>query len=233
MQLGFFTRTLLLSLCWIAVGVTDPAPSVLPNGFVNVQQVIPTLQLDLRYYSTHNFVGERIDGYQAQRAFLTRPAAEALGRVQQTLAPFGLGLKLFDAYRPQRAVAYFVRWAQDVNDTRRKAEFYPNVAKRDLFKEGYIAEKSSHSRGSTVDVTLIPLHATDPATELDMGTPFDWFGPESWPNSPAVTPTQRAHRLLLRLVMEQQGFQPYAQEWWHFTLANEPFPETYFDFPVQ
>lgn len=149
------------------------------------------------------------------------------------LAPFGLGLKLFDAYRPQRAVEHFVRWARDVNDLRMKAEFYPGVEKRDLLKEGYIAEKSSHSRGSTVDVTLVPLNATRPAQALDMGTPFDWFGPESWPNSPAVTPVQRAHRLLLRMVMEKHGFQPYAQEWWHFTLINEPFPGTYFDFPVQ
>ncbi len=200
---------------------------------MDVQQVIPTFQLDLRYYGVDNFVGERIDGYQAPRALLTRPAAEALGRVQQELAPFGLGLKLFDAYRPQRAVEHFVRWARDVNDTRMKATFYPDVAKRDLFKKGYIAEKSSHSRGSTVDVTLVPLNATHSAKALDMGTSFDWFGPESWPNSSAVTPVQRAHRLLLRTLMEKQGFQPYAQEWWHFTLAAEPFPDTYFDFPVR
>lgn len=227
------TRALALSVCWITIVFADPIPHVLPDGFVDVQQTIPTIQLDLHYFGAHNFVGERIDGYQAHRAILTRPAAEALGWVQQELAPFGLGLKMFDAYRPQQAVEHFVRWARDMNDTRMKAEFYPDVAKHDLFKEGYIAEKSSHSRGSTVDVTLVALNVIDGATELDMGTPFDWFGPESWPDSGAVSPSQRAHRLLLRTLMEKQGFQPYAQEWWHFTLDMEPFPDTYFDFPVQ
>ncbi|MCB1777356.1 MAG: M15 family metallopeptidase [Candidatus Competibacteraceae bacterium] len=227
------THTLALPVCWITVARADSVPGALPDGFVDVQQAAPSIRLDLRYYTDHNFVGTRIDGYQASRAILTRPAAEALGRIQHELASFGLGLKLFDAYRPQQAAEHFMRWARDVNDTRMKAEFYPDVAKSALFKEGYIAEKSSHSRGSTVDVTLAPLHAANPAAELDLGTPFDWFGPESWPDSPAVTPAQRAHRLLLRLVMEKHGFQPYAQEWWHFTLAHEPFPDTYFDFPVR
>ncbi|HRY15097.1 MAG: M15 family metallopeptidase [Candidatus Competibacteraceae bacterium] len=227
------TRAWALSVCWITIVLAEPIAHGLPDGFVDVQQAIPTIKIDLRYFSAHNFVGERINGYQAPRAILTQPAAKALERVQQELALFGLGLKLFDAYRPQQAVEHFVRWARDVNDTRMKAAFYPDVAKLDLFKEGYIAEKSSHSRGSTVDLTLAPLNALDDATELDMGTPFDWFGPESWPDSAAVTPSQRAHRLLLRTLMEKHGFQPYAQEWWHFTLAMEPFPDTYFDFPVQ
>ncbi len=226
-------QVLALYLCWIAALLADPAPSLLLEGFVDVQQIIPTLQVDPRYYGSHNFVGERIDGYLAPRVILTRPAAEALQRVQQELKLFGLGLKLFDGYRPQRAVAHFVRWAQDLDDTRMKADFYPEVDKHNLFKDGYIAEKSGHSRGSTVDLTLVALDAGKPVAELDMGTGFDWFSPQSWPDSPAMTPAQRAHRLLLRLVMEKYGFKPYAQEWWHFTLANEPFPDTYFDFPVQ
>ena len=204
-----------------------------PEGFVDVQQLIPDIQLDLRYYGRHNFVGERIDGYQAPRALLTRQAVAALQNVQQELAPFGLGLKIFDAYRPQQAVNHFARWAEDPNDTRMKAEFYPDVDKRVLFQEGYIAHKSGHSRGSTVDLTLAPLHPGDPGAELDMGTGFDLFSPQSWPDNPEMTPPQRAHRLLLRTVMEKYGFKPYDKEWWHFTLRDEPFPETYFDFSVQ
>lgn len=219
--------------CCLTAALAAPAVTAPPEGFVDVRQLIPTLQLDLRYYGHHNFVGERIDGYQAPRALLSRPAAEALNNVQQELAPFGLGLKIFDAYRPQQAVNHFARWAEDGNDTRMKAEFYPEVDKRVLFQDGYIAHKSGHSRGSTVDLTIAPLDAHDPTAELDMGTGFDRFSPQSWPNNPDMTPSQRAHRLLLRTVMEKYGFQPYDKEWWHFTLRNEPFPDTYFDFPVQ
>lgn len=219
--------------CGCITAALAASPAGLPEGFVDVQQLVPDIQLDLRYYGRHNFVGERIDGYQAPRALLSRPAAEALKNVQQELAPFGLGLKIFDAYRPQQAVNHFARWAEDPNDTRTKAEFYPNVDKRVLFQEGYIAHKSGHSRGSTVDLTIAPLHSNDPGAELDMGTGFDLFSPQSWPDNPDMTPSQRAHRLLLRMVMEKYGFQPYDKEWWHFTLRNEPFPGTYFDFPVQ
>lgn len=222
-----------LYLCSIAAVLAAPAAAPLPDGFVDLQQAIPTIQLDMRYYGNHNFIGERIDGYLAPRALLTYQAAEALKGAQQELAAFGLGLKIFDAYRPQRAVAHFVRWAEDVNDTRMKAEFYPEVDKHILFQEGYIARKSGHSRGSTVDLTLAPLNASGPTAELDMGTGFDLFSPLSWPDSPAITLSQRAHRLLLRTVMEKYGFKPYDKEWWHFTLINEPFPDTYFNFPVQ
>lgn len=220
-----------LYFCYSVAVLAAPAP--LPDGFVDLQQIIPAIQLDMRYYGNHNFVGERIDGYRAPRALLTRQAAEALKSVQQELAAFGLGLKIFDAYRPQQAVGHFARWAEDISDMRMKAEFYPEVDKRILFQEGYIARKSGHSRGSTVDLTLAPLNASDPTAELDMGTGFDLFSPRSWPNSLDATPSQRAHRLLLRTVMEKYGFKPYDKEWWHFTLINEPFSDTYFDFPVQ
>lgn len=205
----------------------------LPAGFVYVQDVAPGIEVDLRYASDRNFLGQRVDGYVEPRCILTRAAAEALGKVQADLGSFGLGLKIFDAYRPQRAVNHFVRWAQDLEDTKMTAEYYPRVAKKDLFKEGYIAEKSGHSRGSTVDLTIVSFDAQGRRSELDMGTGFDFFGPESWPDSMLVSATQRAHRMLLSLVMQKHGFAPYAKEWWHFTLKKEPFPQTYFDFPVQ
>jgi zinc D-Ala-D-Ala dipeptidase len=195
-------------------------------------------------------VGEKIDGYQAPRCLLSQPAADALAAVQLDLAgrgqplpqlPFitrslrelvgrGLGLKVFDCYRPQRAVAHFMRWAQNVDEVSRKAEFYPEVDKRDLFKEGYIAERSGHSRGSTVDLTLV--RRAD-GSELDMGSPFDLFSPKSWPSDRSVSALAQSNRALLAEAMMRAGFRPYDKEWWHFTLVNEPFPDTYFDFPVR
>lgn len=205
---------------------------ILPKGFVYVDEMIPDVRLELRYATTHNFVGERIDGYRQPRPILTRQAAEALQKVQEELSRFGLGLKVFDAYRPQRAVDHFVRWAKDVKDTRMKAEFYPGVDKENLFRDDYIAARSGHSRGSTVDVTIIDLDGAS-SWELDMGTGFDFFGPESWPERREIAPEQRAHRMLLQVLMKKHGFKPYPKEWWHFTLESEPFPETYFDFPVR
>jgi D-alanyl-D-alanine dipeptidase len=205
----------------------------LPKGFVYLDETIPDLRLDLRYAGSHNFVGEPIDGYRKQRCILSREAADALQKVQAELRPFGLGLKVFDGYRPQMAVDHFVRWARDVNDTRMKQEFYADVDKKDLFRDGYIAAKSGHSRGSTVDLTIISLDKEAPDRELDMGSGFDFFGLPSWPDNLQISAPSRAHRLLLRQVMEKHGFRPYAQEWWHFTLKNEPWPETYFNFPVQ
>lgn len=207
--------------------------SALPQGFVYLNAVIPDIRVVMRYSGSHNFVGQRIDGYLAPRAILTREAANALAQVQAELRPFGLGLLVFDAYRPQRAVDHFVRWARDLQDHRMKAEFYPGVAKQDLFREDYIAARSSHSRGSTVDLTLVALDAPSGDSGLDMGTGFDFFGPESWPDYKGISPAQRAHRLLLRTLMQKHGFTPYPKEWWHFTLADEPFPDTWFDFPVQ
>jgi zinc D-Ala-D-Ala dipeptidase len=220
---------LAVQLFFLSAGAGLAGESVsLPQGFVYLDAVIPDIRLDLRYCSEHNFVGERIDGYRAPRAILSREAAAALAKVQEDLRPFGLGLLVFDAYRPQRAVDHFVRWAQDLQDIRTKVEFYPDVDKQDLFREDYIAARSSHSRGSTVDLTLVALDSSPGDGGLDMGTGFDFFGPESWPDYAGVAPAQRAHRLLL-----QHGFRPYPKEWWHFTLADEPYPETWFDFPVQ
>ena len=144
-----------------------------------------------------------------------------------------MGLKIYDAYRPQHAVDDFVRWGKDLDDTMMQREYYPKVQKKDLFREGYIAEKSSHSRGSTVDLTIVRLDKQPSESELDMGTHFDFFGPEAWPDSPLVSSLHRAHRMLLQMLMSKHGFEPYPKEWWHFTLKNEPFPNTYFNFPVQ
>jgi D-alanyl-D-alanine dipeptidase len=201
-----------------------------PEGFVTLNEFLPGAAYDVKYFTGDNFVGARVDGYRAPKVLLTVEAATALKAVQADLKPFGLSLKFFDGYRPQRAVDHFVRWAEDLKDTRTKAAHYPAVDKRNLFRDGYIAARSSHSRGSTVDLTLV-----DAATgrELDMGTPFDFFGLESWPDAPGFPATVRAHRALLCAVMLNRGFKPYEAEWWHFTLREEPYPETYFDFPVE
>ena len=205
----------------------------LPEGFVYVDEYLPDVMVELRYHTHDNFVGRPIDGYLSSRCILTREAAESLGGVQADLKRFGLGLKIFDAYRPQRAVNHFVRWAKDGKDTKMKAEYYPDVDKKDLFRKGYIAEKSSHSRGSAVDVTIVSADAEDNYKALDMGSGFDFFSPKSWPTNSAVEPAQRAHRMLLQSLMVKNGFLPYPEEWWHFTLKHEPFPETYFDFPIE
>ncbi len=212
---------------------TDESHGPLPAGFVYADKVIPDLRLDLRYAGSHNFVGERIDGYQKQRCILTSEAAEALEKVQEDLRPFGLGLKVFDAYRPRRAVEQFVRWARDTADTRMKREYYPDVEKKDLFKDGYIAARSGHSRGSTVDLTIVSLNGRNAGREIDMGSGFDFFGHQSWPDYSGIPASSRAHRMLLRTMMKKHGFQPDSREWWHFTLKGEPYPDTYFDFPVQ
>jgi len=205
----------------------------LPDGFSYVDAVIPEVKVELRYGTARNFVGVRIDGYLAPRGILTKQAAQALKKVQAELKPFGLGLKIYDAYRPQQAVDHFLRWAADSSDVRMKAEFYPGLDKEELFRKGYLARRSGHSRGSTVDVTLVPLDAKGSDDIIDMGSPFDFLGPISQPGSPLITPEQRAHRLLLQVLMKKHGFRPCTGEWWHFTLEPEPFPNTYFNFPVQ
>jgi D-alanyl-D-alanine dipeptidase len=204
-----------------------------PEGFVHVEEVIPNIRVELRYLTDNNFIGRPVDGYIKSRCMLTKEATCALKKVQDKLNRFGLGLKIYDAYRPQRAVSHFVRWAKDVDDIKMKSAYYPHVKKAELFRKGYIAEKSSHSRGSTVDVTIVPIKESEGDRELDMGTGFDLFDPKSWPDNPTMNPDQRAHRLLLRTLMIEHGFQPYPKEWWHFTLEREPYPDTYFDFPVQ
>jgi len=225
---------LLLFLCACLGSVLPARPSgPLPEGFAYLDEVVPAIEVELRYATNNNFVGRPIDGYLRPRCIITRRAAEALKNVQEELKPFGLGLKVFDAYRPQRAVNHFVRWAKDIHETAMKSQYYPSVKKTDLFKDGYIARKSSHSRGSTVDLTIVSLTPADQGQELDMGSPFDFFGPESWPENGSLAPAARSHRLLLQTLMIKHGFTPYPKEWWHFTLKNEPYPDKYFDFVVE
>ena len=200
------------------------------SGFVPLAEAVPDAILEIRYYSTYNFVGDRVDGYERPVAYLTKEAAAALKAASDECVARGYRLKVYDAYRPQRAVSRFMRWAKDVGDTRMKAPFYPNLDKSVLFEQGYIAEKSGHSRGSTVDLTLFDMKT---GKEVDMGGTFDWFGEESHPDYTGVTEEQLANRMLLREIMLAHGFKPLAEEWWHFTLKDEPYPDTYFDFPVK
>ena len=197
------------------------------NSFLSDE--VQPIQTDVRYFSADNFVGEVITGYNAEKILMTLEAALALAAIQIELGERGLGLKVFDAYRPQQAVDDFARWAEDINDTSTKAEYYPNIAKQDLFSLGYIAAQSGHSRGSTVDLTQVELITGD---ELDMGAPWDLFDPISWPTSLEVSLPQKTNRETLREIMLRYGFNPLREEWWHFTLDDEPFPDTYFDFPI-
>jgi zinc D-Ala-D-Ala dipeptidase len=207
----------------------------MPAAFVDAATLVDGLVVDMRYFGTDNFVGKRIDGYEAPRCLLARPAAAALAIVQRDLAQRGFGLKVLDCYRPTRAVAHFVRWARDTGDVARKADYYPDINKRDLFRLGYIAERSGHSRGSTVDLTLVRRAGdpNNPDNNPNMGTPFDFFSPKSWPGDISVGETARRNRALLAAAMARGGFRAYSKEWWHFTLRNEPFPARYFDFPVR
>jgi D-alanyl-D-alanine dipeptidase len=199
---------------------------------VALDAVAPSVRQDIRYAGHENFVGTPIDGYRAGRCWLTEPAARALALVEQDIASAGLTLVVFDCYRPQRAVDHFVRWAADGADQRTKEEYYPRVPKEELFARGYVAKRSGHSRGSTVDVTLARLCGAH-TVPLDMGTRFDFFDPYSHASSPDVTAEQQANRWRLRAAMERRGFRPYEPEWWHFTLADEPYPHCYFDVPVE
>ena len=212
------------------------------SEFVNLTDAVPDAILEIRYFGTYNFVGARIDGYKAPVALLTRVAADSLRAVSDDVMKQGYRLKIYDTYRPQEAVDHFVRWAEDVADTLMKPYFYPDLDKSVLFAQDYIAEKSGHTRGSTVDLTLFDMQTEK---ELDMGGTFDYFGPESHPDfggnpetgeyAPAkgITAEQFAHRMLLRQAMLRHGFKPLDSEWWHFTLKDEPFPDTYFTFPVK
>jgi D-alanyl-D-alanine dipeptidase len=203
----------------------------LPAGFVYVDQVVPDIRTELRYRLADNFVGTTVDGYAGTRAILTQKAARALALVQAELKAQGLGLLIFDAYRPQRAVNHFARWAKDLSDITMKQRYYPEVVKTELFSQGYIAARSGHSRGSTVDLTLVSL--SPPFQALEMGTVFDFFSPKSWLGAAGLTKTQERNRDLLQRTMKTYGFTPYSKEWWHFTLQHEQFPETYFDFEIR
>lgn len=206
------------------------APPILPTDFVDATQVVPGLLTDMRYAGSHNFTGAPVTGYDAPRCWLTREAASALAKAQAGLLERGLGLEVFDCYRPRRAVARFVQWSETKGGDSGKREFFPDVAKAELFKLGYIAAHSAHSRGSTMDLTLVD-HATGRA--LDMGTPFDLFGPKSHPDYPGLPSDVAGRRALLRDAMIDAGFVPYDKEWWHFTLKNEPFPDASFDAPIR
>ncbi|MBE8949004.1 MAG: M15 family metallopeptidase [Quinella sp. 3Q1] len=201
-----------------------------PSGFVVLGEFIPDIIQEIRYYSTYNFVGDRIDGYEMPCALMTREAAEALKKVSDDVMKMGYRLKVYDAYRPQMAVDHFVRWAKDTGDKRMKKYFYPEIGKERLFPEDYIMEKSGHSRGSTIDLTLFDMKT---GKEVDMGGTFDYFGELSHPDYKKITKQQYKNRMILRDVMVKHGFKPLYSEWWHFTLANEPYPDTYFTFPVK
>ena len=200
------------------------------SGFVLVSDIIPDVVLDIRYYTTYNFLGERVDGYEEPVALMTREAAYALKKVSDEAISKGYRLKIFDAYRPQCAVDHFVRWADKVRELAMKDYFYPGIDKKRLFEDGFVALKSGHSRGSTVDLTLLDM-ATQ--KDLDVGGTFDYFGSLSWAeNTENITQEQASNRKMLRDMMISHGFHPLDEEWWHFTLDNEPYPDTYFTFPV-
>lgn len=236
-----------------ATARATPADPKAPKDFVALSAVDPTIIQEMRYFTPHNFVGERVDGYEQPMCILTRPAAEALHKAQKELLRKGYSLKVYDCYRPQRAVDHFVRWAKDLDDQDMKAEFYPRVDKTRLFDDGYIAAKSGHSRGSTMDLTvvrlparpthpyvpgqpLVPCYAPKdqrfPDNSLDMGTGFDCFDTLAHTLDPRIQGQQRANRMLLKSTLENLGFVNLAEEWWHYTYQPEPYPDTYFDFPV-
>ena len=199
------------------------------SGFVLLGNFVPHIVQEIRYYSTYNFIGDRIDGYEEPCALLTKEAARALKAVASEMIVQGYRLKIFDAYRPACAVRHFVLWGIEDQDIRMKPYFYPELEKQELFAKGYIAKQSSHSRGSTVDLTLLDMRT---GKELDMGSPFDLFSPISHPDCRDITEEQYENRMCLQRVMVRNGFIPMDCEWWHFTLKNEPYPDTYFEFPV-
>ncbi len=229
-------------------------PQALPSGFVYLEDIDPTILQEVRYAGFHNFVGRPIPSYKAPVIITTEPVAAALKAVQQELSPFHLTLKIYDAYRPQEASDYFATWAEDFKDQLTKMEFYPSLPKQNLFEAGYIAKRSSHTRGSAVDLTIVPLPIPsqslwkpgDPVLDgrlpkeqrssdnsIDMGTAFDCLDELSHTQNPDLPPEVRANRLLLKTLMEKHGFANYWREWWHFGLVNEPYPDTYFNFPVE
>ena len=199
------------------------------TGFVLLSDFVPNIIQEIRYYSTYNFIGDRIDGYEEPCAILTKEAARALKDVSNEMFVRGLRLKVYDAYRPERAVKHFILWGIEDRDIRMKPYFYPSLEKQELFEKGYIARRSSHSRGSTVDLTLFDMST---GKELDMGSPFDLFDEISHPDNKKISDEQYENRMILQQAMRRGGFSSIDCEWWHFTLENEPYPDTYFEFPV-
>ena len=223
-------KTLIYLVCLFVFAFGFHQKQTLPEGFVYAKTVIPDLDVELRYFTANNFVGDTIIGYKANVLILTAATAEKLKLVQDELQQENLCLKVYDGYRPQRAVNHFIRWARDLNDTINKSQFYPDVNKRNLFKAGYIASRSGHSRGSTLDLTITNGETGEP---LDMGSPYDFFGEQSWVDYKAITEQQKVNRQLLQSIMLKHNFRNYPKEWWHFTLRWELFPKTYFDFEVE
>lgn len=225
----FIFATVAMTTCFASTDGDEVKPSD-ASGFVLLTDYVPDAILEIRYYSTYNFVGTRIDGYEQPIALLTKPAAEALAKAAAYLKAQGYRLKIYDAYRPQKGVDHFVRWAKDETATEMKPYFYPELEKSVLFPQDYIMEKSGHTRGSTLDLTIFDMAK---GKEVDMGGTFDYFGERSHPDYKGdLTDTQIANRMILRNAMIKAGFKPLYSEWWHFTLADEPYPDTYFTFPV-
>lgn len=251
MQLKTGLSLLCLTTLIACSGETD-SRSMLPDGFSRLSAIDPGIQQDMRYFGHNNFLGRPVAGYEAPECILSTPAAEALVEVQRAVKQLGLSLKVYDCFRPQRAVNDFMQWGADQSDQLMRASYYPEVPKSELFSRGYIAERSGHSRGSTVDLTLVPDGSTIPGPDalasvydcrapiderypdnsLDMGTGYDCFDPESHTDNIVVGVDALRNRYLLRDIMEAAGFTNYDQEWWHYTLNDEPFPDQYFDFPV-
>ena len=201
----------------------------LEDGFVYLKDIDKSIIVDLKYYSNNNFTGQYVDGYHSNNAILTKESALALSNAQDDFNKLGYSLILYDAYRPQRAVDFFVQWSKNLNDTINKTIYYPNIKKSELFELGYIAYKSGHSRGSTVDVSIVEIST---GKELDMGTIFDYFGIESHTFFDDISEKQKSNRLILYEIMSDNAFKNYSKEWWHFTLENEPY-QKYFDFLIK
>ena len=203
---------------------------ILKKGFSYLSEVDESIQQELRYFSSNNFIGKKIDGYKKNNVIISNAAANALKKVQAELKQMGLSLKVYDAYRPQQSVDHFVRWAKKLNDTLMKQSYYPTIRKSDLFKLGFIASKSGHTRGSSVDLSIVEIKTNK---EIDMGSSYDFFGATSHSFHKKLSSRQEKNRMLLRNIMIKNGFKPYDKEWWHFTLIDEPFPNTYFNFDVE
>ncbi len=204
----------------------------LPTGFVYLKDIAPSIIQDIRYYSSNNFIGKQINGYEAPTCILTSQTALALASIQKELEKKSFSLKVYDCYRPTMAVANFITWSHDLNDQKQKKDYYPRVNKADFFKLGYVAEKSGHSRGSTVDITIVKLNHKH-VSELNMGTHFDFMDELSHSLNPTLSNAVKENRLMLRTLMINHGFNPLAEEWWHFTLQHEPYPQTYFNFLIR